>query len=154
MKPVLQIFGRLLTDAAFRSAMTDNKAQALDKYGYALTPHQDAIVANILESVARGALNNAFAEFQVICPHWPCHDMKDTLWQIVGGMMVNADFRASVKSNWQARCSLGGYLLSEHHQGIMANIVSSFNDGSLSKSEASMAAECPHWPCNDSALEA
>ena len=133
MKPVLQILGRLLTDAAFRSALIANKAQALDRYGYVLTAHQDAIVVNILASVERGALSTAFAEFQIICPHWPCHEMKDTLWQIVGGMMVNADFRASIKSNWQARCSLGGYLLSEHHHGIMANIVVSFTNGDLSK---------------------
>ncbi len=154
MKPVLQILGRLLADPVFRSAITANKAQALDRYGYVLTPRQDAIVVNILASVSRGALDAAFVEFQGVCPHWPCHDMKDTVWQILGGMMTNADFRASVKSNWQARCSLGGYVLAEHHQTIMASIVKSFNDGELSQSEAAIAAECPHWPCNDSALEA
>lgn len=154
MKPVLQILGRLLTDPSFRSALTANKAQALDLYGYVLTPHQDAIVDNILDSVRRGALDAAFLEFQGGCPHWPCYGMKDTLWQILGGMMTNAEFRASVKSDWRARVSLSGYVLSEHDQTIMARIVESFNGNSLSQSEAAVAAECPHWPCNDPALEA
>lgn len=154
MKPVLQILGRLLTDTSFRSALVANKAQALDHYGYVLTAHQDAIVVNILTSVGNDALKPAFMEIPGVCPHWPCDEMKDTLWQVLGGMMVDEEFRASTISDWSGRLSRGGYLLTPHHQTIMRNIVASFRDGSLSKSTDAVAASCPHWPCNDDAMTA
>lgn len=149
MNPVLQILGRLLADASFRTAAVSNLPAALSSYGYVLTARQSEIVANIVTSFASGRLDQAAADVNALCPFWPCHAMRDTLWQILGGMVVNLEYRTAMRASWREQLSLDGHLLTTNEGAIMDSIVGSFNQDKLDKTVAAISAECPFWPCSD-----
>jgi hypothetical protein len=149
MKPVLEILGRLLSDSSFRAAFMNNYESALSSSGYVLTAAETAIAANIATSAGEGALNVAFEQVAAQCPNWPCGRMRQALWQIFGGMMVDGEFRDALLAARVSRLSRDGYVLTPDHDAVLVQIVVSFSSGALNGAVAAVAASCPNWPCGD-----
>jgi hypothetical protein len=154
MNPLLQILGRLLTDEPFRTALRANTETALSQYGFVLTARQHEIAANIAHSLRSGRLDAAVAAVIPECPIWPCPEMRHTLWQILGGMLVHQSFRTAVIENRSARLSRDGYLLTPHHEEILSRIVTSFVTGRMDDAVQAVSDECPVWPCPDPLMQA
>lgn len=149
MNPLLQIVGRLMTDNAFATALQANPAAALSSYGYTLTPAQMTIASNIAASLQQGRLTDGRIAVNNECQVWPCNMMAQTLWQVLGDMLVHSSFREAMKADRAAALSERGYVLTPSHDEIAARMVASFQSGAVNNAVANVASECPVWPCND-----